>query len=69
MLNLKKNIYSKDFVIDHYFNKNSIIFVSKKYPNIKQFMQNIYKNDVLFYSTTFITNPYSSMFERKLIHY
>lgn len=64
---LKKIVCSESFIADHLTDANFSIFI-EKYPNFKQFMQNIDKNIFLFCSPM-SSHPCSTISERKLIYY
>jgi len=64
---LKKIVCSENFVADHFLDSNFDIFI-ENYPNFKQFMQNIDKNNFLFCSSM-SSHPCSTISERKFIYY
>ncbi|CAI6349346.1 unnamed protein product [Macrosiphum euphorbiae] len=64
---LKKIVCSESFIPDHFSDTNFAIFI-EKYPNFKQFMQDIDKNIFLFCSPM-SSHPCSTISERKLIYY
>ncbi|XP_015363482.1 PREDICTED: uncharacterized protein LOC107161552 [Diuraphis noxia] len=62
----KKIVCSTSFIADHLIDTNFDIFV-EKYPNFKQFMQNIDKN--ILFCSPMASHPCFTISERKLIYY
>lgn len=67
-IELKKLVYSENFTVKHNLDTKFASVLLTKYPNFQKFMQNIFRTDFLFCSSI-VTNPCSSLFERKLIYY
>lgn len=66
---LKKIVCSENFIVNHCLNKNYVIILAEKYPNFKHFMQKISPKSDSIRCSPLITNPCSTIFERKLVYY
>lgn len=67
-VDLKKLMCADNFIAENCLNTNFAISLTEKYPNFKQFMENICKPKFLFFPSL-IVHPCSSISERKLIYY
>lgn len=66
---LKKLVCSENFISNHCFDTNFASILTEKYPNFKQFMQNISVKNHFLLCSSLSTNPCFTIFERKLIYY